>query len=87
MFFEGFLGANFGTNFTPKRKIGRYIRHKLGEDPRDAAFQRLQMKFGRPGSALFRHGLLSGVVDRGEGGGMGMGMGNVDGWMMTMGFF
>ena len=24
------------------------------------------MKFGRPGSALFRHGLLSGVVDRGN---------------------
>ncbi|CAK9040465.1 Hypothetical protein (Fragment), partial [Durusdinium trenchii] len=33
-------------------------------EPRDATFQRLQMKFGRPSSALFQHGLLSGVVDK-----------------------
>ena len=36
---------------------------EIWQDPRDATFQRLRMKFGRPGSALFRHGLLSGVVD------------------------
>ena len=45
------------------------------KDPRDTTFQRLQMKFGRPGSALFRHGLLSGVVDRASGRGEMVGKG------------
>ncbi|CAJ1434009.1 unnamed protein product [Effrenium voratum] len=36
----------------------------LMQDPRDQAYQNLRLKFGRPASALFQSGLLSGVVDK-----------------------
>eukprot|EP00434_Breviolum_minutum_P021453 symbB.v1.2.018931.t1/scaffold1487.1/size223630/1 len=63
---------NFGANRVARVAAGHTQRdfpqafslYFLMQDPRDTTFQRLQMKFGRPGSALFRHGLLSGVVDK-----------------------
>ncbi|CAL1169330.1 unnamed protein product [Cladocopium goreaui] len=63
---------NFGANRVARVAAGHTQRefprafslYFLMQDPRDATFQRLRMKFGRPGSALFRHGLLSGVVDK-----------------------